>query len=150
MLLQQILRAMEEPKASTGDAVIFSIVALMVRLVATQVSVLKSWYSRRSYERSRGEMITMIFEKTLARKVMSAPRLSKPEEHAIGDADSLSNLTKKSSFHPYTLWSKVYVQMRGIFRSKSASVEIREPASMGKILNLMRYAPQLIWIPLGG
>lgn len=138
MLLQQILRAMEDPEAPRRDAATFAMLALIARLVAMQSSILHLWYSRRCYERSRGEMITMIFEKTLARKIVSAPKRSKPEEHENGDAGCSSNNTKRSSFHPYTLWGKVYVQVRGLFCARPESKDVNEPASMGKILNLMR------------
>ncbi len=129
---------MEDPKAPRRDAAGFAMLALMVRLIATQSNILSLWYSRRCYERSRGEMITMLFEKTLARKIVGVPKRSKPEAHADGDADGSSKNIKRSRFNLYIPWTKVYEQVRGLFHSRLKSEDVKEPASMGKILNLMR------------
>lgn len=138
MLLQQILRTMEDPKAPRRDAAIFAMLALVVRLIATQSGVFDLWYSRRCYERSRGEMVTMIFEKTLARKIIGAPKRPQPEECAHEDATGSLQSTKRSNIHPYVLWSKVHEQLRNMFASRPRTKDVKEPASMGKVLNLMR------------
>ena len=51
---------MEDPLAPRTSAVTFAILALLVRLVAAQSGVFSLWFCRRCYERSRGEMITML------------------------------------------------------------------------------------------
>ncbi|KAL9130175.1 MAG: hypothetical protein Q9217_001569 [Psora testacea] len=96
-LLQQLLRSREDLNAPRKATLVYAILSLTVRLVACQSSVFSLWYGRRCYERSRGEMITMLHEKVLSRKIISAT--SQMEE---------------------------------------SSPPEKQPASMGKILNLMR------------
>ncbi|KAL8682945.1 MAG: hypothetical protein Q9186_001024 [Xanthomendoza sp. 1 TL-2023] len=91
ILLQQLLRAMEDVHAPRSRAVTFAIISLFVRLVACQSSVFSLWYSRRSYERSRGEMITMLYEKTLARKIIGESVLSNMPKSS-GDEDGHTRL----------------------------------------------------------
>jgi ABC-type multidrug transport system fused ATPase/permease subunit len=70
VLLQQLLRSMENPNSPKRAAITYAILSLAVRLIASQTAVLNLWFSRRSYERSRGELITMLYEKTLTRKIV--------------------------------------------------------------------------------
>lgn len=101
VLLQQILKAMENPLAPISAAVTYAFLTWLVTLVATQSAVLDLWYSRRAYERSRGEMITMLYEKTLTRKIVR-----------IDDEDA---------------------------KDEDDPTKSKESASMGKIMNLMRF-----------
>ena len=68
VLLQQLLQAVEDPVVPKKVALIYASLSLALRLLPTQLQVLNLWYGRRCYERSRGEMIMMIYEKTLSRK----------------------------------------------------------------------------------
>ena len=125
VLLQQLLKSLEDPLAPSRAAVVYASLAMVVRVIYAQSNVFALWYSRRAYERSRGELITMLSEKTLVRKIVSisdeAPAKTAEEE---------------------------------------AARKAKEAASMGKILNLMRYdayeVAQRFWefasittIPLG-
>jgi ABC-type multidrug transport system fused ATPase/permease subunit len=101
ILLQQLLKSMENPTAPRSAAVTYAFLTLTVRLVASQSDVLNLWYSRRAYERSRGEMITMLYEKTLTRKIVR-----------IDEKDK---------------------------KDKDDPTKSKESASMGKIMNLMRF-----------
>lgn len=101
VLLQQLLMAMENPLALKSAAITYAFLSLTVRLVACQSDVLNLWYSRRAYERSRGEMIMMLYEKTLARKIV---RIDETEE-----------------------------------KDEDDPTKSKESASMGKIMNLMRF-----------
>ena len=110
---------MEDPKVPKRAAITYAGISLVARLFEVQAKTLNLWFSRRAYERSRGEMITMLYEKTLKRKiVVGLPELG----HAPDGASKL-------------------------------------PASMGKIMNLMRFDsyevaqrfwefPSLITLPL--
>ncbi|KAI4254106.1 MAG: hypothetical protein L6R42_007327, partial [Xanthoria sp. 1 TBL-2021] len=94
VLLQQLLRTMENTLAPRSRAVTFAVLSLLVRLVACQSSVFSLWYSRRSYERSRGEMITMLYEKTLSRQIIGESALSnisKPSDEEVESAIPDSN-----------------------------------------------------------
>ena len=138
VVLQQILRAMENPRSPRHDAATFAALSLLLRLIVTQSTVFNLWFSRRCYERSRGEMITMIFEKTLGRKIIASPKKPYEAEDAIVMNGSSSLKAEKSAFHPRILIVKVWDKSKSIFRSDRAT-KVTEPASMGKILNLMRY-----------
>jgi ABC-type multidrug transport system fused ATPase/permease subunit len=86
VLLQQLLRSMEDADSPKRAAITYAILSLVVRLIASQVAVLNLWFSRRAYERSRGELITMLYEKTLTRKIVGVlPNSSKsPESASMG------------------------------------------------------------------
>lgn len=140
VLLQQILRAMEGPISRRRDAATFSLLTLVLQLLAMQCGIFSLWYSRRCYERSRGEMITMIFEKTLARKIIGAPKKAESEEQqSNGTADGATKVPLRSKFYPIILWGKLRGYAKRLVGSKAESEVVKEPASMGKILNLMRY-----------
>ena len=141
VLLQQLLQSMEDPKIPRANALAYAIISLIVRLIATQSSVLNLWFSRRCYERSRGEMITMIFEKTLDRKIVGSVKHS-PAGKSFAKGDPI-NLSKAK--HPTTLrggwWRASLSRIKRVFNRTRAAKEEKEPAAMGKILNLMRYLP---------
>ncbi|KAL9104794.1 MAG: hypothetical protein Q9163_000292 [Psora crenata] len=96
-LLQQVLRSMEDQNAPQRATIVYALLSLTVRMIGCQSSVFSLWYGRRCYERSRGEMITMLHEKVLSRKIIG-----------------VSSQTEQSDLSE------------------------RQPASTGKILNLMR------------
>ena len=70
VLLQLLLRSMKDNATPMRAAVIYALIALIIRLLGAQSSVFSTWYGRRCYERSRGELITMLHEKVLSRKVI--------------------------------------------------------------------------------
>ena len=86
VLLQQLLRSMENPDSPKSAAITYAILSLIVRLIASQTAVLNLWFSRRCYERSRGELITMLYEKTLTRKIVGvvAPSSKASESASMG------------------------------------------------------------------
>ena len=88
---------MEDETAPPRAAIVYALISLVVKLMDVQSEVFSLWYGRRCYERSRGEMVTMLHEKVLSRKIIGASM----------DSTNVDPLKK-------------------------------EPASMGKILNLMR------------
>ena len=138
VLLQQLLRSMEDTSRPRTDAVTYAVLSLIVRLVATQSSVVNLWFSRRCYERSRGEMITMIFEKTLGRKIIGAVKKSTAVDASDRNGCDPSSKARQSTVHSKVLWSSVCRRIRGLFSSNQVAKDMKEPASMGKILNLMR------------
>lgn len=81
---------MEDPDAPQSAAMTYTVLSFIARFISGQIGVLSLWNGRRAYERSRGEMITMLYEKTLSRKIVGMNQ------------------------------------------------DVKESASMGKILNLMR------------
>ena len=108
---------MGDSHAPRHAAVVYAVLSLIARLIAAQSAVFSLWFSRRSFERSRGEMITMLYEKMLTRKVVGL--LEKPrEEDSEGVAECIVEHSRKSD---------------------PKDDQERQSASMGKVLNLMRY-----------
>lgn len=131
VFLQLILSSMEDPERPKHVALTYAAFSLTTRLLSAQLDVLQIWFGRRCYERSRGEMITMLYEKTLGRKIAfkAAEKNETPSEeqeenrHANGGT---SKDTEKS-------WFRKLFQ-----KAKAQPPAVKEPASMGRILNLMR------------
>ncbi|KAI5205105.1 P-loop containing nucleoside triphosphate hydrolase protein [Aureobasidium subglaciale] len=155
LLLQQLLKAMVNLQHETKPAIIFALLILVVRLVAAQSSVFSLWFGRRAYERSRGEMITMLFEKTLNRKIVASvkdadegvhdeesssetdPSVSTSRDTGSETQGLLNNSSKSDEKQSFL--SRILHKAR-LRRSKNPApiTEDNAPASMGKILNLMR------------
>lgn len=140
ILLQYLLKAMEDHKAPKRAAVTYAAITLAVRLISTQSSVFSLWFGRRCYERSRGEMITMLYEKTLGRKIGFKPTSEEKSEgevicNEIGHED-LGAVPSKGTTP--SRFMRVWQSVSGFFRRVKIPEKPNEPASMGKILNLMR------------
>ncbi|KAI7518790.1 ABC bile acid transporter, partial [Hortaea werneckii] len=139
VLLQQILAAMEDPSAPKTAAIRYAALSLAIRLAATQSGVFSLWFGRRCYERSRGEMITMLYEKTLGRKI------SFQSQEKENDSDQTDGTTNADAPEPDVTtkrapawWTKTMQRLGSLFSKAKAVPTAKEPASMGKILNLMR------------
>ena len=139
---------MENKDFSKRPALIYALLILAANVASYQTVVFSLWFGRRCYERSRGEMITMLYEKTLSRKIIDTP------DEATNDDES-SNMpngngppeTTKTTFS--SVINKVYESipkfLNALFRKKAALDKMKEAksksrASTGKILNLLRYA----------
>ncbi|PHH52952.1 Canalicular multispecific organic anion transporter 1 [Ceratocystis fimbriata CBS 114723] len=108
-----------EPNVSPSDssiyggniraAIVYAILILIANVACAQSELFSLWFCRRAYERSRGEMITMIYEKTLNRKAFTFPGNKADDgDRKAADADQKQKEDQNA------------------------------PASTGKILNLMR------------
>jgi hypothetical protein len=107
---------MEDLHAPRRAAVVYAVLSLIARLIAGQSAVFSLWFSRRSFERSRGEMITMLYEKMLTRKVVGLLEKSPGEDSEVVVESTAKNTRK--------------------YDQKGNQEE--QSASMGKVLNLMR------------
>ncbi|KXT12621.1 hypothetical protein AC579_4220 [Pseudocercospora musae] len=129
VFLQLILSSMEDPERPKRVALTYAAFSLTTRLISAQLDVMQIWFGRRCYERCRGEMITMLYEKTLGRKIaFKAPdkKEAQPDESAPeGAANEQSSQSEKTWFQKF-------------FQKSKAPPPVKEPASMGRILNLMR------------
>lgn len=136
VLLQQLLRSMQN--SNKGAAVTYAILMLVVRLISSQCDVLGLWFSRRCYERSRGEMITMLYEKTLSRKLVTVHKVDNPGISSRSVSEQEAHPQKQQQ--PFWIRTKkFFARFQGISRKREEQrSEAKEPASMGKILNLMR------------
>ena len=70
VLLKLLLRSMGDNAVPLRAAIVYAFIALILRLLGAQSSVFSTWYGRRCYERCRGELITMLHEKVLSRKLV--------------------------------------------------------------------------------
>jgi hypothetical protein len=128
---------MGNPEAPKRAAFTYAALSLIVRLIAAQSSVFTLWYGRRCYERSRGELITMLYEKTLSRKIVSISTKARPEKNG-----NVANGNGKQADR--FRWRKVLDSAITPFRlcwgrsNTTKTSDEKELATMGKILNLMR------------
>lgn len=134
VLLQQLLRAMEDVFAPRSKAITFAALSLLVRLIACQSSVFSLWFSRRCYERSRGEMITMLYEKTLTRKLIGESALSHKVDTSVNGQTSDAPATR---FGLKVVKRVANALGKRIWRQSSGE-KVEQSASIGKIYNLMR------------
>ncbi|KAF1843379.1 P-loop containing nucleoside triphosphate hydrolase protein [Cucurbitaria berberidis CBS 394.84] len=148
VLLQRLLASMNDPTSPRSAKVTYASMGLFLRLISAQLNVFVLWYQRRAYERSRGELITMLYEKTLNRKILGAKQEAKAEPqngHTNGeDLTAESGETNGNHGASKTVsqgWLKrLSVSFRLAFtrKPKEEAEREKEPASAGKILNLMR------------
>jgi ABC-type multidrug transport system fused ATPase/permease subunit len=73
VLLKQLLGALTLDQPNIRTAIVYAAITLFARLIKTQSGVFNLWYCRRTYARSRGELITMVHEKMLRRKAFTIP-----------------------------------------------------------------------------
>ena len=146
VLLQQLLRSMESSDTHRSAAITYAMLSLLVRLVASQCSVFNLWFSRRCYERSRGEMITMLYEKTLSRKIIGSP--TQPQTDVCPNTVGHSRPSMKAKglrSRLASIWRRLYKVPGSVFSTTDWSPrDSTRPASMGKILNMMRHASHAV------
>lgn len=175
VLLQQLLKAMAYIDTNKRPALVYGLLILLARVVNAQSEVFSLWYERRSYERCRGELMTMLYEKTLHRKIVATPpdntkdnfdenaELARANTAPSSDENTPLLHTKNEVAEPWyvrakrqvvALWKNFRIAFKGVDEAK------QEPAAMGKIMNLMRYDSyevaqrfwefqKLIEVPLG-
>jgi len=165
ILLKQLLAALARESPDTRTALTYAGITLFGRLVRAQSGVFSLWYQRRNYERTRGEMITMIYEKTLRRKAFTFPSGgqmdgAKPSAEELppsptdiasssttfidteseGNDDLTSTKVGRSRFSWITsFFRRKYKKIKPpTTGNKSLASAPEPPASTGKILNLLR------------
>lgn len=137
---------MKEPQLRSAT-ITYAFLAVTVRLTSAQLNVFNLWYQRRAYERARGEMITMVYEKTLNRKILGAKQETEQEPsngHTNGEStleqNGDSNGSHEAGKPPAQSWyRRISSSLPTLFSGKPKKPEKEKvAASMGKILNLMR------------
>lgn len=119
---------MKAENRSNRVALVYAMLSLVLRLIAAQSQVFNLWYGRRCYERSRGEMMMMVYEKALVRKnLFEQGADDKSAEGEQQEGEDPNKSSKKS-----WLWSLLTL-WRSPRKEKS-----KAPVSMGKIFNLLR------------
>ncbi|KAI1454375.1 canalicular multispecific organic anion transporter 1 [Annulohypoxylon moriforme] len=140
-LLQRLLQAIEGGPSQTKDSVFFAFAILFVRIVDAQSSVLQTWYSRRAYERSRGELLTAVYAKTLSRKSFGLRTdLGEPPQENGFESDEETPLIGEIQEPEKSRFVRVleFLRLRKSKDQSEAEIIAEQPATMGKILNLMR------------
>lgn len=133
---------------NTRATVTYACVILVLRLASAQLNVFTLWYQRRSYERCRGELITMLYEKTLHRKILGARQDEKnaqiPDDDISQVREDNNGETHAENGTPKPPTKNWYQFLLAAIRpstkknGEKATKKENDPASMGKILNLMR------------
>ena len=135
---------MENPLAPRRAALIYAGLSLTHNWINAQTHVFSLWYERRCYERSRGELITMLYEKTLARKVVSISSEAKPHTHTNGDANGIKKNEESRGLMKKAVDYFLLPYRACCGRKKAKAPEKEELATSGKILNLMRLVIHLL------
>lgn len=125
---------MESLDTRRSASVIYAVLSLLVRLFASQCSAFNLWFSRRCYERSRGEMIMMLSEKILTRKVAAFPKQSQEVMSSDRKNNGGTRITTKGPRSRLRfIWHGLNVAMNGVFRTFRTTGErlctLKSPAS---------------------
>ncbi|KAI1827991.1 ABC transporter [Xylaria intraflava] len=154
LLLQSLLLSIEKGPEHRTESILYALGMLVLRLISTQSGVFSLWFGRRAYERSRGEMITMVYAKTLARK--SYGQLENDAEngkqnghdgHGNGlryDNNENAGVDEETPLLPHKPTTSRFGRLlRFLGLQKTSSLKKtksppQRPATMGKILNLMK------------
>jgi ABC-type multidrug transport system fused ATPase/permease subunit len=164
LLLQRLLISIEGNRNYRTEPIVWAFAMLVLRLVGTQSGVFSLWFGRRAYERSRGEMITMVYAKTLARKsygqAVEEGEASQENGHGNGHGNGHENGYENGHGNnnngsaqvdeetpllgrqpkAKSRWKRILGFLK--FRKASPFEKIKsppqQPATMGKILNLMK------------
>jgi ABC-type multidrug transport system fused ATPase/permease subunit len=128
---------MESESRRKQVAMIYALLLWAARFVAAQTSMLSMWYGRRCYERSRGEMIMMVYDKALSRKAVIGldKKEATEDSETNGNTDPASepaDKTKKKDSAIYKLFKEL------LTGQKATEAVIEGPASTGKVLNIVR------------
>lgn len=143
VLLQRLLFAMEDLDSPRSAAVTYATITLAVRLIAAQSGVFNLWYSRRCYERSRGEMIVMLYDKTLRRQVLSQTGKEVAEnetpDNPLPNGNGHANGHATKPENTPSVWAQISRFFSCFSRKQKKPVEEKQTsASMGKLLNIMK------------
>jgi ABC-type multidrug transport system fused ATPase/permease subunit len=136
LLLSLLLASMEAGLSVKKATVTYAGITLVNNLVSSQMDVLLTWYGRRCYERSRGEMIMMVFEKATTRKNVIGSKPSPAAPAADGQTNGTTVNGEANGFRHRL--KKTFRPLANVFKSKAQKPDRKSAASMGKVLNLFR------------
>lgn len=139
LLLQQLLLSLENPASPRRAPITYAILTFVFRSLQAQIGTFNNWYSRRAYERSRGEMITMLTRKALTRKTLTIFYDSSTNEDQVKDVTLAESTPKNLSERARAFWNKLSFAKRNQVKDGSPAVTpIKESATTGRILSLVR------------
>ncbi|KZT01394.1 uncharacterized protein LAESUDRAFT_739182 [Laetiporus sulphureus 93-53] len=97
--LQQILSALADPSPeSRRAAYVFALVAFLANLSFAQVDLYQTWYTRRCYERTRGQLFCALHYKALTRRDVGGKSSHDGEENENADLGKIVNLMQGDAY----------------------------------------------------
>jgi ABC-type multidrug transport system fused ATPase/permease subunit len=134
-----MLRAMQNPLTTNRVVMTYALLSLGFRWAYTQLEVLRNWYGRRCYERSRGEVTTIIFGKALSRTAVSGLKRISNSKETQREQCPTPVATLKPGEVTHRLF-RSFDRIANAFRPQNNTGPPidRQPASIGTILNLFR------------
>ncbi|VUC38039.1 unnamed protein product [Clonostachys rosea] len=115
-----------------NGAVFWCLVMLSVDCIRQVAKTTSSWYSRKAYERSRGETFIGLFSKLLTRAVPGSDTMERgpAEDNVLDDHESQQPQGRFRRF-----FSRIFGRKKAF---KKASLLQSQPASNAKVVNLVR------------
>ncbi|KAE9977417.1 hypothetical protein EG328_002066 [Venturia inaequalis] len=136
LLLQQLLKVMESESRRKQVAMIYALLLWATRVVSAQTSMLAMWYGRRCYERSRGEMIMMVYDKALSRKAVIG--LDKKEADEAAETNISTDAANGTVEKPKKKRSAIFNLFKELLTGQSSTETKQARSSTGKVLNIVR------------
>ncbi|PCH42091.1 pleiotropic drug resistance ABC transporter [Wolfiporia cocos MD-104 SS10] len=99
--LQQILSALSDPApGSRRTAYVYALVAFLANLSFAQKDLYQTWYTRRCYERTRGQLFCALHYKALTRRDVSgkAGNAAEQEDGESADLGKIVNLMQGDAY----------------------------------------------------
>ncbi|KAJ6786656.1 hypothetical protein PWT90_03596 [Aphanocladium album] len=113
------------------EAIYWCFVMLAIDAVRQVSKTTANWYSRKAYERSRGETFIGLFGKLLTRAVPGSDATEKGPVEAQHDDDDEAD-------EPQTRMQRFYARICGGRKKKATAPVAAQPASNAKVVNLVR------------
>lgn len=133
-LTSKLYRALD--KGDPKVAVYWSLVMLGLDAIRQVAKTTANWYSRKAYERSRGETFIGLFGKLLTRAVPGSDTTEKGPQDATRPSSSSSSFSE-----PQTTMQRFISRICGRNKKKAAAAAAPsppQPASNAKVVNLVR------------
>ncbi|KAF4983586.1 hypothetical protein FZEAL_1036 [Fusarium zealandicum] len=115
-----------------AEAGLWCVVMLAIDMLRQISKTSSGWYSRKAYERSRGETFISLFGKLLTRAVPGSEMTEKDPSAEVGDAD----------IHPPSRFGKLTKFFHGCCgrrrKCKALPSDVQNQASNAKVVNLVR------------
>ncbi|KAF4119392.1 ABC-type multidrug transport system, ATPase and permease component [Geosmithia morbida] len=113
-----------------SEAMFWCLVMFCLDALRQVAKTTSGWYSRKAYERSRGETFIGLFEKLLTRAVPGSDRTEKSPEETQATVSTYPAAGRLSKFSGWLCGRGGY--------TKISSKPSRQPASNAKVVNLVR------------
>lgn len=147
-LTSRLYSALDAAHSDPSEAVFWCIVMLCLDAVRQVAKTTANWYSRKAYERSRGETFIALFSKLLTRAVPGSDMTEKgPPEEDDEEDDSLPSSKRSRKGMVRRAWTRLWPRKRTTKNNGAATPLLNDendtkgkgqPASNAKVVNLVR------------